>query len=159
MCGTKRGLQIHNVWLTLLVVLLPTVLAGCRQSVKTAQDAMYQIVLEETLFAPAVGPAELRFVVTDGAQQRVDGLTLTVKGDMTHPGMVPVVREVSQSENGVYVVPWEWTMMGEWVVTVTAVDSTSSSTQTRFNLNVTGDDAFCAPEEQSSTQKRHPATA
>ena len=37
---------------------------------------------------------------------------------MTHAGMVPVFAQTTGGKNGRYVVPFEWTMGGDWTVTV-----------------------------------------
>ncbi len=121
--------------LVMLSIFLLTVLAGCRRTGTVEQTGDYQIVL---LGEPstAVGQTELQFLVTDGVNEPVDGLSLNVKGDMTHAGMVPVVRDANQSEEGLYIVPWEWTMRGDWIVTVTAVDAAQKQAQARFDLSI-----------------------
>lgn len=123
------------IWLVILISLLVSLLAGCRRTGEVEQTGDYEIVL---LGEPstAVGQTELQFLVTDGTNEPVDGLSLNVKGDMTHAGMVPVLRDVNQSEEGVYIVPWEWTMGGDWVVTVTAVDAAQKQSQARFDLSI-----------------------
>jgi hypothetical protein len=67
----------------------------------------------------AVGDATLIITLTDASGAPVDGAALNVHGDMDHEGMVPVIRETSDSANGEYRVPFEWTMGGGWIITVT----------------------------------------
>ncbi len=68
----------------------------------------------------AVGAATLIVTLTDGGGAPVDGAALRVRGDMDHAGMMAVEREVKDSAGGSYRVPFEWTMGGGWIVTVTA---------------------------------------
>lgn len=70
--------------------------------------------------SPAVGESTLIVTLRDGSGSPVDGASLQVHANMDHAGMMPVDREASQSVNGEYRVPFEWTMGGGWVVTVTA---------------------------------------
>jgi hypothetical protein len=68
----------------------------------------------------AVGETTLIVTLNNGSGSRVDGANLQVHGNMDHAGMTPVEREVSESTNGEYRVPFEWTMGGGWIVTITA---------------------------------------
>lgn len=68
----------------------------------------------------AVGETTLIVTLTNGSGSHIDGAKLQVHGNMDHAGMMPVDREVNESANGEYRVPFEWTMGGGWIVTVTA---------------------------------------
>jgi hypothetical protein len=86
------------------------------------------------------GETTLLITVKDGMDNPVDDATLNVKGDMTHAGMAPILVEgIIDGKDGVYAVPFEWTMGGDWVVTVDValVDGRTASRQ--FNLAVTGE--------------------
>ena len=58
--------------------------------------------------------------VFDAAGAAVEGAELEIKGDMTHAGMVPVVVTISQGDAGTYLTGFEWTMAGDWILTVQA---------------------------------------
>ena len=60
-----------------------------------------------------------KVTLTDGAGKPVDGATVSVKGDMSHAGMQPVFGDTKSSTNGVYRIPFEWTMGGDWFVLIT----------------------------------------
>ena len=66
-----------------------------------------------------VGRATLILRLEDGAGQPVNGAQLSARGEMTHPGMIPELGAAVSEGSGAYVIPFEWTMAGEWVVTVT----------------------------------------
>ena len=66
----------------------------------------------------AVGPSRLIFSLTDAQGQLIDDAQLKVEGNMTHAGMVPVFAQAEPGQAGRYTVPFEWTMSGDWVVTV-----------------------------------------
>jgi hypothetical protein len=107
--------------ITLLAALsLMLALTACGQSSAdnpAPADAELSMHVEEPL---TVGETMLIVTLTDGSGTPVDGATLRVHGDMDHEGMTPVNREVSESVDGTYRVPFEWTMGGGWIVTVTA---------------------------------------
>ena len=41
---------------------------------------------------------------------------LSLRGDMDHAGMAPVFAEASAAVNGVFTLPFEWTMAGSWIL-------------------------------------------
>ena len=67
---------------------------------------------------PRVGPGELTLELLDPAGLGVDHALLHVRGDMLHPGMAPVDGIVGQATSGLYPVAFEWSMAGDWVLTI-----------------------------------------
>ena len=80
----------------------------------------------------------------------IDDAYLAVKGNMTHAGMVPVLAEVDGGgENGVYSIPFEWTMAGDWVVTVDIQLADGTKAQKRFDMAVQfEDEELCGEHER-----------
>lgn len=106
-------------WSAGLIILL--VLAACGQqsaSPSAPTDVSLSVRVEPEPLA--VGPATLIVTLKDAGGTPVDGARLQIHGDMDHAGMMPVDREVHESTGGEYRVPFEWTMGGGWIVTVTA---------------------------------------
>lgn len=96
-------------------------LAACgQQSVSTPTSVNITISVQVEPEPLAVGDTTLIVTLKDGSGSPVDGATLQVHGNMDHEGMMPIDREVSQSANGEYRVPFEWSMGGGWIVQVTA---------------------------------------
>lgn len=103
---------------TLIFTLL---LAACgQQSAPTPTPLQVNLSVRAEPEPLAVGETTLIVTLHDAAGSPIDGATLQVHGDMDHEGMTPVDREASESANGEYRVPFEWTMGGGWLVTVTA---------------------------------------
>lgn len=97
----------------------------------------------------AVGSTVLKLTVTDGSGAPINDATLNVKGDMTHAGMVPVLAEgVSDGQEGIYRVPFEWTMGGDWVVTVEVVLPDGQTVSRQFDLTVSGEMEAMDMEEE-----------
>ncbi len=110
------------------VLLVATLLtAGCRESAQPTQpasnDASAQINVEFSQQPPQVGD-DVLFVRVTGADGALLPLAeLAVRGDMNHAGMQPVITSYESpeaDENGSYVVPFTWTMGGDWILTVEA---------------------------------------
>jgi hypothetical protein len=67
-------------------------------------------------------------VLADGIG--VSGASVTVTGDMTHAGMIPVIRTANEQEPGRYLAAdFEFDMGGDWFVTadITLPDGTRAS--------------------------------
>ena len=65
-----------------------------------------------------VGKAALEVIVTQNGKPLSEA-EVTVTGDMTHAGMVPVIAETTEQEAGHYLTKdFEFTMAGDWIITV-----------------------------------------
>lgn len=96
-------------------------LGACRGGAETgtvATDVTVAIQVEPD--PPAVGEANLRITLTGTGGAPIDGANVRARGDMDHASMTPVLGETAQSQNGVYEVPFNWSMGGGWIVEVTA---------------------------------------
>jgi hypothetical protein len=103
----------------LMVSVLVVMLAACRESSTPVSTVDLDVNMRVDPQPPAVGDSTLIVTVMDGLGNPVDSARVDVRGDMNHAGMVPVLRDVEGGEGGEYRVPFEWTMGGDWIVTVT----------------------------------------
>ena len=96
------------------LLILAFMLAGaCRQQSST--DAGIQ--LEMSASELRVGGTTLTLNVADAAGNAIESPgTLSLRGDMDHAGMAPVLVEVDKALNGSFSAPFEWTMAGDWIV-------------------------------------------
>jgi hypothetical protein len=110
--------------LSLLVLMSALLLAGCRESAQptpTAATLEQEDIDIEMAVEPApaaVGDATLVVTLHDSSGAPIDDAAIAVRGDMTHAGMVPVLGDVTSGSNGEYRIPFEWTMGGDWIITV-----------------------------------------
>lgn len=112
-------------------------LAACSRRGAAGPTGAVQVDLVEVRPEPAqVGQATLVLRLTDAAGAPVEGAKVEVKGDMTHPGMVPVLGEARDLGGGLYEVPFEWTMAGDWVLTVSGTLPDGQIFETRFQISV-----------------------
>lgn len=122
----------------LLCLILALLLAACRQSAQPTATPATAVDIDLLVEPTPITTGEAALVITlraaDGTP--IDGASVSVRGDMNHAGMVPVLGETSASENGVYRVPFEFTMRGDWIITVTAALPGGGETAEVFDLSV-----------------------
>jgi hypothetical protein len=128
-------------WLLIVLIVFLAATAGCqRASQQAATDQAPEIAAALAIDPdPAVvGPANLQVTLTNAGGAPVAGAAVSLKGDMSHAGMKPVLAEASGGANGVYQAQWMWTMAGDWFVTVTATLPDGRTLVRRFDLTVAG---------------------
>ena len=114
----------------MLIIILALVLTACgaQNTTTVVEDVTINLAVEPN--PPVVGASTLYITVLEADGTPVDGATVTVIGNMEHEGMLPISGETSASSNGVYTMPFEWTMGGGWIldVTVTLPDNRGTAT-------------------------------
>ena len=68
-----------------------------------------------------VGPATIAFKLKDAAGNRIAGANVSLEGNMSHPGMAPVFADAKEVATGEYSCPFQFSMAGDWVITVRVV--------------------------------------
>jgi hypothetical protein len=117
----QRPLSSLAAW-SLAALLALTLLVSCRppsDRVSGESSADGAAVTVALLTRPArVGPASIEVTIRDG-DDAVTGASVRVTGDMTHAGMLPVVADATEVEDGVYRSDgFAFDMAGDWVITV-----------------------------------------
>jgi hypothetical protein len=102
---------------SLLILLTAGLLSGCRHETSLHPAPGYVLDLIVQPSPAVVGHAHLELELTDPEDQPVQGASIAVRGDMTHPGMTPVLAEATELGGGRYTIALEWTMAGDWIVT------------------------------------------
>ena len=120
------------IFLMLCLVLV----AACRQESTPAAEADLTINLRVLPTDARVGEAEFLIDITDADGRAVSPERVDVRGDMDHAGMQPVLRDDLQGSNGKYRVAFEWTMAGDWTVTVKLTFADDSVLEETFDVNV-----------------------
>ncbi len=105
--------------LLLFLLLLP--LPACRQAPAADEAPDVQIVLTPGPDSLTVGPISFDLTLWDANGQPIDGAgPVTLRGDMSHAGMKPVIAEASGEGDGLYTADFEWTMAGDWTMSIEA---------------------------------------
>lgn len=64
--------------------------------------------------APARGEIRL----SDANGKPIGGAKLRLESHMSHPGMRPVIADMTERREGVYEARWRFTMRGDWILLV-----------------------------------------
>lgn len=111
--------------------------SGCsRQSQRATAATDHQLELTIRPDPPSTGEAQLVIELRDPMDEPVAGAQVTARGDMNHAGMTPVFGRAEETEPGRYRVPFEWTMAGDWSVTVEAELPDGSHVERQFEVRV-----------------------
>lgn len=120
-----------------LFLLILVALAGCRQSAQPTPESPGLNITVAVEPEPAqVGESVLVITIRDRRDAPAAGVAVEARGDMNHAGMVPVIGSGETDAEGVVRVPFEWTMGGDWIVTVTAALADGTSVSQTFDFSV-----------------------
>ncbi len=122
--------------------------SGCARESRQETSDIVQINLTTVPYPPILGEARLVIQIIDNAGMPVNDALLDIKGDMTHAGMIPILAQIEGGgEDGFYNVPIEWTMGGDWVMSVTVTMPDGAVARKQFDMRVTlGDDETCSED-------------
>ena len=117
-----------------LLAILLLVGAACRQEQKlTASDVVLDMSVSDLL----VGETTLTLRVSDKqGNPLAEPGTLSLRGDMDHAGMAPVLAEADSAVEGVFSVPFEWTMGGSWAVEASLALSADEVARQVFRFDI-----------------------
>ena len=147
------------LWQPVLLLLTFTLLVACGSSTPPTSEAAVQITL-----LPGQAGDGLQVQLHNTAHAPLTDATVTLEGNMNHAGMAPVLAAPVKdgddgASDGVYSIPFQFSMLGDWIVTVTV--DLADGTQTTQDINVTvtdagiqiqgGDDAGAAQTGPSAT--------
>lgn len=121
-----------------LILLLPAlILFACRANTTASADVT--ISLSFAAESPVVGEETQVLVTLNDAQGTViNDATVRLRGDMSHAGMNPVLGEASSATNGIYEIPFAFSMGGDWIITVDVTLADGATASQSFNINGIG---------------------
>ena len=147
---TQSAPPIYRLLILALLLFTGLATAGCSRVSQEAQHNQLQIELIEPLFPPAIGKDTRNIRVFDEKDNPINDATIAVKADMTHAGMVAVLGNATEGDKGLYKVPFEWSMGGDWVIIVQATLPDGTVAEETFPLTISGDPADCNNEATES---------
>lgn len=133
----------RNVILFIIFIVVLVLTTGCARASRQTDTAVAHIGLTTIPYPPVRGESRLVLHVTNLQDQPINDAQISIKGNMTHAGMVPLFAETAVAENGYYELPIRWTMGGDWIVQVDAQLADGSVAQQQFDLRVLTEDELC----------------
>lgn len=143
MSRTNKALPlfIHSsraAWSSVLILLLTLVLlVACGSSTPAASDAAVQITL-----LPGTTADSLQVQLHNPDHTPLTDATVTLEGNMNHAGMAPVIGEPVQdsadgASDGVYTIPFQFSMLGDLIITVKVELADGAEATQDVNVTVT----------------------
>ncbi len=154
--------RLITVWSSLIGSSLLFLLSACGGSGANTDTGNLQIMV----VAPAGMAADTLVIhLLDQADQPVTDAKVTVEGNMNHAGMAPVLTdpvtdEADGATDGHYQLPFTFSMLGDWILTVT-VDQADGTTVTKdievsvTDAGITGDAAVVVPASMDHSTMDH----
>lgn len=102
----------------MLFLLAGLAIFGCQSSGNTHPDVTLGWEIEPD--PPRVGMSTLHITLADTAGESINGAAVELEGNMSHPGMKPVMAMAEESESGRYSATIELTMAGDWFFIITS---------------------------------------
>lgn len=122
-----------NLRMGVLLIVVFCLMTGCQSSEDTASDI--QLEWEITPNPPSMGEATLNITLRDSTNQLLTGADVNIEGNMSHPGMQPVLAEAKEIEPGVYSAPIQFTMGGDWFFIIESTLPDNRALERQINVN------------------------
>lgn len=121
--------------LCLVCILLAVSASACtRKSSLATPSSDLQIELE--IESPHIGVSSFTIQLLDPSGAPITNADVAVRGDMSHAGMTPALAAAEEVEPGVYSGEIEWSMAGDWIVTVQVTTLDGESVERPFDLSI-----------------------
>lgn len=138
-----RSQSVRRSFLLCLTLSTALVVGACQRQSQALKDPAPDVMAELTVIPdpPRVGQSALHLSLTDESGAPIEGAAVSVRGDMGHAGMVPVFGDGKEIEPGLYQVPFEWTMAGDWIVELSVQLADERELVRTFDLRVPSEDS------------------
>jgi hypothetical protein len=115
-----------------LVLCAGLFLSGCRARPEPKSDI--NVEHEVLPDPPVVGRSTITLRVREATGRPLSGARVELEGNMTHAGMRPVFARARESAAGLYWSDFEFTMGGDWVITVRMTLPDGRTLEREFNV-------------------------
>ncbi len=121
-----------------VLALVASLAVGCSRGGTDADSSAddIQLDLNITPDPPEMGPAVIEITLRDAEGDPIEDAELEIEGNMSHARMEPVLVETTSDGAGTYVTEgFEFTMGGDWVITVTGTLADGRELRRTFDLS------------------------
>jgi hypothetical protein len=106
-------------------------LAGCNKPVTSPPVVINSEISPQPV---RVGPVTVTLKISDAGAKPISGARVQLEGDMSHPGMAPVIAEAKEIEPGRYQGVVQLNMAGDWVVLAHVILADGRKLEPRINV-------------------------
>jgi hypothetical protein len=104
---------------------------------RTSEElSLPRMTLNSDPYPLSLGTAMLLVSLADSRGAPIENAVVDMTAMMEHEGMLPLSRRISAGQDGIYRIPIDWSMMGQWVVDVTASLPDGIQLQDRYSVFV-----------------------
>ena len=82
-----------------------------------------------------VGPVTITIRISDFSAKPISGARIQLEGDMSHPGMAPVMGDTKEIESGRYQGVLQLNMAGDWVVLAHVILADGRKLEPQINVS------------------------
>lgn len=132
------SLRLMRLVVSMLAV-VTLILAGCGQPQAISnEDGAVQIALQ-----PLTDEEKLVVILTDTDGTPITDAMVEVEGNMNHAGMIPVLADPVADDadgraDGHYTLPFAFTMLGDWIITVKVDRADGSNFERNLEVRASG---------------------
>ena len=135
-----KSVRLARVMSTLLILIL-LVFVGCQRPEPAGESAGADVQIS---LQPMPQDEILVVILTDASDAPITDATVALEGNMNHAGMVPVLADpLADDADGVadghYHLPFTFTMLGDWIITVTVTRDDGSSLRRNLDVRAASD--------------------
>lgn len=105
---------------------------GCQPAAENKSDIHLSWEIEPD--PPRVGMSTITVVLEDSTGRPVEGAQVTLEGNMSHPGMQPVMTRAMETGPGRYAAKMDISMAGDWFVMVSSTLDDSTVAEHQIDL-------------------------
>ncbi|CAN5765740.1 hypothetical protein BH10CHL1_BH10CHL1_50700 [soil metagenome] len=135
----RNSRWVRQLICLLLMLLVGILLTACGREKSASGTGNLKIMV-----IPAAGNSGQTVTVqlTDASGQPITDAVVSIEGNMQHAGMAPVTAngvrdEADGAKDGKYQLPFSFTMLGDWVLTVSVGRADGTKVQQDINATVT----------------------
>ena len=137
-----------------VLVLLVILFAACAAQPVTPETTSPAVTVTLIPDHAGVEGDTLTVQLSDANGQPLIGAQVSIEGNMTHAGMVPMVSDpvaddADGAADGSYAVPFQFSMLGDWIITVSATLADGSTASQEIPVTVTESGVAVTGAEQA----------
>lgn len=117
----------------LMFLTLSSFVTGCQSAGEAEPNVQIEWEIEPN--PPAVGMATINITLKDSTNQLISGANVELEGNMSHPGMQPVLATAEEVETGKYSADIEFTMGGDWFFLINSTLPDNQIVERQININ------------------------
>jgi hypothetical protein len=129
---TNRHTELANSGWRLVFAAVCLFFVGCNSPASSAPVVINSEISPQPV---RVGPVTITLKISDASSKPVSGAHIELEGDMSHPGMAPVMGETKEIEAGRYQGVLQLNMAGDWVVLAHVILADGRKIEPQINVS------------------------